>query len=283
MMKKLVQFFSNVVCRIAAVYILHNSYHDRYYIGQSTDSGNRMFDHSSDLANNRHRNSALQDDYNELKRLKKDPLKEITCTIHYHQTVIASVPYSEEAEALKVSLLKMELDLICSYSKQGRTLYNHMRQSQHQNLSTTRSTKRSKNNINACNARPCIIFGEYFPSVLEASIRYTCTTNTVKRRIDNKANPNWNYANNQNVVDLTKKVRFNDPITGKTHDFSSMNEAHLGLKNIISKDIKAYHNLRIYASPTAINDRCNNRKNTFQWISDHDPKKPKSSKPKQVW
>ena len=65
--------FSGVVSQTAGIYQYHNSYHDRYYVGQTTNLTSRLAEHPALLVQNKHRNQQFQNDYNELVAKNLNP------------------------------------------------------------------------------------------------------------------------------------------------------------------------------------------------------------------
>ncbi len=118
--------FSNLIMQFLGVYEIFNSFHDRYYIGYSTDLSVRVRQHPNDLNNHGHSNKAMENDYHEIKKQKKNPWDFFSVKILAKEFLEFDLPRID-IKALKKKWRQTEKDYIEEYSQKGFSLYNKMR------------------------------------------------------------------------------------------------------------------------------------------------------------
>ena len=301
--KQPLKYFSGVIGQIGSIYILHNTYHDRYYVGETLNTHDRMNDHSSDLTRNVHRNSGLQNDFNEIIDLGKDRYDLITCDIHHKIEIMKSLPNMKPSlKDIEKDLRDREGKLVQELSSQGKSVYNLFRERR-----DTRFSELSPTGKVASNAISISIKGVLYTSITAAAENLKVTTETVRRHL-NSTNPKYSdwitlepntavkppkFKREQRVSGITgflRGINFTDPFTKKLTFYSSIRECSRSLKGFFNslkeEKCKMYKNLEVFTSTNAIENRCDNPENeTFVWVQDSEntiSEKAGSSMPKKL-
>lgn len=248
--EKPLRYLSDFIFQVACVYVIHNPETDFYYIGQTLDARNRVYDHASDLRNYKHRNAALQNDYISLTQEFIDPFSVITFTPIDYDSINKKTP--AELKVLAKQYQQAESDLIKEYTDSGKRLYNDIK---HEKRIRPLNFKVSPVGKTSVNIMPCSINGEVFPSRLEAELILNCTPETILRWIRNPKKPECFDIPVEEIIDQlqpeinqnrkkTKKlkqvigrntktsIRFNNPYTGKSIIFPSQVECVRGMQEL---------------------------------------------------
>ena len=175
----------------AGVYEYTNTYHNKYYVGQSTNLTGRLAEHPSDLAHNKHRNSAFQYDYNDLLAKNLNPHNYIQVKILYKIQIEKKLS-AKQASFLKKTLQNKEQARIKELQNNGVGLYNYSNNFRPAILKKPTFIKGS-----APNAVPVVIFDTFYPSIFQASQFLGVTSETVRKRIKDPKNKDWLYSKKQ--------------------------------------------------------------------------------------
>ena len=115
--------FPNLLLQYWGIYEIYNSYHDRYYIGLSTELIKRLIYHSTGLLKNtEYKCKELQNDVKEIINKKLDPRKFVEITLLYCQFKMNKNLTTEDTEIKELN--DLETDVLSYYKKKGYYLYN---------------------------------------------------------------------------------------------------------------------------------------------------------------
>ena len=241
--KNLSDFRLNVIC----LYVIHNTYENSYYIGKSLNGNKRMLEHSSTLDRGTHVNPGMQADFNNLKKMGKNPYDYFKVCILFKSVVIGRITMAER-DLVNLKLGEREIDLIKAYRLNGQKLYNES------GFLVDWNT-------------PVSIDDTVFGTVKLAAAHYQIQERTVMSRLFSK-DPKWEnwvtfemkkMAKNKPNLKPNPKAVFYNPVTKTRTEFDNPMECYKFLveleKNLSSEEKAKYDEIKLFVSRRSINRR----------------------------
>ena len=269
------KYIGDIVAQIACVYVIKNTYHNRFYIGQTTDMRNRIFDHSTGLMKGkRGSNIGMRKDFLELEKLGYDPYDYFTCEIVFSTIIMKALPPDDYSKLIS-TLFRKETNLLNKYRSQGLKVYNE-----------TKAKKRYKKPLfgNLAISRLCRVNGRRFDSIEAAARYYNISATSVNRYLKDPKKPTWEdlalprdthkTKRNKTVIvsvnNRSREIKFNDPVINVSTVFKSLSKLERHLRdikdNVSDEDYKKYDNFNIFYTRTYFPEKCDDPSNPyFEW------------------